>query len=477
MTDDTLHEEPGRPPPDEADGLWDRGLEEAFARAPSGAPAAFSSGPRSGRYRLLGEIARGGMGVVYRAHDEWLRRDVALKIMRSEYAGQAELVERFLDEAQVGGQLQHPGIVPIHDVGVDGSNRPFICMELVRGRTLASLLADRSDPSVDRGRFLSIFEQVCQTLAYAHSRGVIHRDLKPANVMVGAFGETRVVDWGFAKVRGAAPRPVQDRAPIRTGSVSTVRSASDGPQSTPGAVLGTPGYMSPEQARGEADAIDEHSDVFALGAMLCEILTGKRPFLEEDGIEPIEATRAGSLSRAFQRLGACGADTGLVRLAERCLDPHRERRPNDAGEVARGIANQREHTDERTHAAEVAAAEMRGRAAEQRRSRRMRLILSAAVIVSVVAAILVLAQRENERRVEIESRENERRVQRAADDGIIRGFLAEFERHVSGEHWEPATNAINRARGIQAAGHASPEVSLEVDRADARLQALRGRGR
>jgi serine/threonine protein kinase len=382
----------GGPRADEQDGLWDRALEEAFAReaAPTGAPAAFSTGPRTGRFRLLGEIARGGMGVVYRAHDEWLRRDVALKIMRSEYLGQPEAVERFLDEAQVGGQLHHPGIVPIHDVGVDGSNRPFICMELVRGRTLASLLTDRTDASVDRGRFVAVFEHVCQTLAYAHSRGVIHRDLKPSNVMVGAFGEVRVVDWGFAKVRDPGRRPGHERAaPVRTGSVTTGRDF-DGQHSQPGSVMGTPGYMPPEQGRGEVDAIDERSDVFALGAMLCEVLTGKRPFLPEDGTDPLEATRGGRLDAAFARLAACGADPDLVRLARRCLDPNREGRPHDAGEVARAIADHHERSNELTRAAEVQAAETRGRAEEVERSRRMRLFLSIATVVCVIVAAAVL---------------------------------------------------------------------------------------
>jgi serine/threonine-protein kinase len=220
---------------------------------------------------------------------------------------------------------------------------------------------------------------------------VIHRDLKPSNVMVGAFGEVRVVDWGFAKVRTAGGRPGPERTvPVRAAAVSTAR-AFDAQQSTPGSVMGTPGYMSPEQGRGEIDAIDERSDVFALGSMLCEILTGKRPFVLEDGAEPIEATRGGRLDAAFARLAACGADPDLVRLARRCLDPHRESRPHDAGEVARAIADHHARSNELTRAAEVQAAETRGRAQEVQRSRRMRLFLSLAVLLCLIVAIAVLA--------------------------------------------------------------------------------------
>src|SRR5215472_10441291 len=151
------------------------------------------------RYQLQGEIARGGMGAVLRGRDVDLGRDLAVKVLLEKHAHRPEVARRFIEEAQIGGQLQHPGVVPVYDIGRFG-DRPFFTMKLVKGHTLASLLAERADPTADRPRFLAITLQVAQALAYAHAKGVIHRDLKPANVMVGAFGEVQVMDWGLAKV-------------------------------------------------------------------------------------------------------------------------------------------------------------------------------------------------------------------------------------------------------------------------------------
>ena len=159
-------------------------------------PASLSAG----RYRLLGEIARGGMGAVLKGHDAELGRELAVKILLRRHSRDPDIVRRFTEEAQIGGQLQHPGVVPVYDVGLLPDRRPFFAMKLVQGRTLAALLAERPNSDHDRTRFVGIFEQVCQAVAYAHARGVIHRDLKPSNVMVGTFGEVQVMDWGLAKV-------------------------------------------------------------------------------------------------------------------------------------------------------------------------------------------------------------------------------------------------------------------------------------
>ena len=147
-----------------------------------------------GNYQLLGEIARGGMGVILKGHDTDLGRDVAVKVLDGELAKRPAVVQRFVEEAQIGGQLQHPGIVPVYEIGAIKDERPYFTMKLVKGRTLATLLSERESLTTNRQRLITIFESVCQTIGYAHSRGVIHRDLKPANVMVGAFGEVQVVD-------------------------------------------------------------------------------------------------------------------------------------------------------------------------------------------------------------------------------------------------------------------------------------------
>ena len=159
------------------------------------------------RYQLQGEIGGGGMGTILKGRDLDIGRDVAVKVLLAAYKDNPVVVSRFVEEAQIGGQLQHPGIVPIYELGVFPDRRPFFAMKLICGRTLAELLAERPTPAAELPRFLAIFEQVCQTMAYAHARGVIHRDLKPSNVMVGSFGEVQVMDWGLAKVlpREAAP--------------------------------------------------------------------------------------------------------------------------------------------------------------------------------------------------------------------------------------------------------------------------------
>ena len=296
-----------------------------------GEEALAAGGP--GRYQVLGEIARGGMGIVLKGRDPDLGRDVAMKVLHPGHAGDPAMIRRFIEEAQIGGQLQHPGILPVYELGLDADLRPYFTMRLVKGRTLAALLEERPDPAHDLGRFLSVFEQVCQTVAYAHARGVIHRDLKPSNIMVGAFGEVQVVDWGLSKVlrQGGERQPGQGQpAGADEPHVTTVRTTGGGMPSQSGSIIGTPSYMSPEQARGEVDDLDEQADVFALGAILCEILTGQPPYI---GSRPqiLEDAAAGRLDDAFARLDSCGAEDELIRLARRCLDPSRAVRPRHAG--------------------------------------------------------------------------------------------------------------------------------------------------
>src|SRR5262249_43151120 len=180
----------------------------------------------------------------------------------------------------------------VHDLGVLPDGRPFLAMKLIKGRTLAALLGERPDPAADRGQFLATFEHVCQAVAYAHSLRVIHRDLKPSNVMVGKFGEVQVMDWGLAKVlpEGGSPAevgPVRDRPPGEGTVIRTPRAGDDTPQGTTpqtraGSVLGTPAYMAPEQAGGEVNRLDPRCDVFGLGAILCELLTGRPPYIGQN---------------------------------------------------------------------------------------------------------------------------------------------------------------------------------------------------
>ncbi len=237
-----------------------------------------AAGGRLARYALRSEIARGAMGRIVRAWDDDLRREVALKIQRGP-VDDARMRRRFLEEAQIAAQLDHPGIVPVHEVGADADGRPYFAMQLVRGRDLGQILAavDAGDPEWTRTRVLSVLLRVCEAMAFAHERGVVHRDLKPANVMVGRFGETYVMDWGLAHVRGPAAAPAADAA-VATVRQEIAAEAGDSALLTRcGDVLGTPAYMAPEQAAGGA-AVAPALDVYSLGAILYHLLAGELPY-------------------------------------------------------------------------------------------------------------------------------------------------------------------------------------------------------
>ena len=242
--------------------------------------------PTSLRYVLAAFHARGGMGEVWRCQDATLGREVALKRL---VADSDAARHRFLCEAQITGQLEHPGIVPVHDLGFDDGGRPFYVMKLVRGRSLKAAIddfhADGSDGHtsaeprpLQRARLLNIFLDLCHAVAYAHSRGIIHRDLKPDNVMLGAFGETVVLDWGLAKSLNQPPVAVG--APGGGGMSSGVSLTWPGASTQhtqDGSILGSPLYMPPEMAEGHTSDADPRTDVYLLGATLYEILTGRPP--------------------------------------------------------------------------------------------------------------------------------------------------------------------------------------------------------
>jgi serine/threonine protein kinase len=347
-------------------------------------PHALPPGPAG--YELLAEVGRGGMGAVYRARDAGLDRDVAVKILLDWFPADGPAARRFEEEARITGQLQHPGIPAVHQVGTLPDGRPYLAMKLIKGQTLDARLKERADPAADRGRFLAIFEKVCEAVAYAHSRGVIHRDLKPANVMVGAFGEVQVMDWGLAKVLGglAATRSGADDPDATLGT--EIRSTRDADSATQaGSLLGTPAYMPPEQAIGAVDEIDARSDVFGLGGILCAILTGKPPYVGETAESTRRLAARGMLDDALARLAACGAEPGLLDLARRCLAAEKAARPADAGAVAAEVARLRADAEQRARRAELSQAEAAVRAAEERKRRRA-VAWSAAAVAAVLAA-------------------------------------------------------------------------------------------
>jgi serine/threonine-protein kinase len=286
--------------------------------------------PQVPGYDVKSILGEGGMGTVWRAKDRTFRRSLAVKMLSEQHQKDADLKRRFLEEAQLMGQLQHPGVPPVHDLGVLPDGRPYFAMKLIKGKTLAALLQERESRDQDRPHLLAIFEHVCQTLAYAHAQGIIHRDLKPANIMVGAFGEVQVMDWGLAKVLG--PREADEQPRSQGSTICTVRTEAPDSATQAGLAMGTPAYMAPEQARGEVDRLDERCDVFGLGAILCEVLTGEPPFTGRRK-DALAMAQKGDLAPALQRLEQCGADRELVKLAKRCLAADKLHRPAHAGEV------------------------------------------------------------------------------------------------------------------------------------------------
>jgi serine/threonine-protein kinase len=217
-------------------------------------------------------IRIGGMGTVVRAFDKDLRRDVAMKVLSPELAASKEEIEQFVAEARITGQLEHPHIVPVYEFGANPRGGRFLCMRLVGGKTLEETLHEAGIARLKSDRLtdlLQILIKVCQAVSFAHSRGIIHRDLKPSNVMISDFGQVYVLDWGIARWDPSADA----RGRIDLG----IPEQGDAERDPPGVMVGTPSYMSPEQLWGLHDQVGERSDVFALGAILYQILTGQPP--------------------------------------------------------------------------------------------------------------------------------------------------------------------------------------------------------
>ncbi|MEQ8765197.1 MAG: serine/threonine-protein kinase [Planctomycetota bacterium] len=240
------------------------------------------------RYEVGEEIGRGAMGRVSQTWDRVLRRQLATKTLRTDRlpSAKAPAVIRFLLEARVTGRLEHPGIVPVHDLGVDEQGRAFFTMRHVDGLNLHAVftLAREGSEEWTRTRLLGVIQKVCEAMSFAHASGVLHRDLKPANIMVGRFGEVYVMDWGLAKIQGQESDDV--RLDPEALELSSSRDDRDSPlHSRAGTVLGTPAYMPPEQATGDRDDLGPHSDVYAVGAMLYQLLSGRMPYVPND--EPV----------------------------------------------------------------------------------------------------------------------------------------------------------------------------------------------
>ncbi|MCA9049332.1 MAG: serine/threonine protein kinase [Planctomycetaceae bacterium] len=311
----------------------------------------------AGRYTEVAEIGRGGWGVVVRSFDRQLERDVAVKKLGPEAAAHPEIRRRFLHEARITAQLQHPGIVPVYERGISSADRqPYYAMKLLDGVTLRDVIRDyHALPAgaEKRRRFTSLLNSlvdVCQAVAYAHSRDIIHRDLKPANVVIGEFGETIVVDWGLARHTDPSSDAADsdasgdDDATVRGGTPmirSTPPTASpldgllDPVMTQQGSVIGTPAFMSPEQARGAQSEIDHRTDTYALGAILYVILTGQSPFQSDNVETTLKQVISGEVRnpRTLNR----SVPLPLASVCLKAMSRDRDDRYQDAAEIAAEI--------------------------------------------------------------------------------------------------------------------------------------------
>jgi serine/threonine protein kinase/Tfp pilus assembly protein PilF len=252
--------------------------------------------PSAGVYRVVEKIGQGGLGLVYLGEDARIGRKVAIKEMRRETRASTHLVRRFKEEAQITGMLEHPNIVPIYDLGQLSDGSPYYAMRLLGKKTLRDTLrafhdlpANTAQKTLKQSELLRAFVNICQALAFAHSRGILHRDLKPANIVLGEFGEVFVLDWGLAKILHF------DRGAERDDSPAS-QAFPDHPHATSseGSVLGTPAYMSPEQAHGQNDQLGPRSDIFSLGAILYEILVGQPPYKGKSTLEVVSKAQKGA---------------------------------------------------------------------------------------------------------------------------------------------------------------------------------------
>ena len=301
---------------------------------PPGQPV---DGPRRrslGRYALGATLGRGGMGVVVEALDTELRRPVAVKTLKDpDGAGRGQLA-RFVAEARITGQLDHPNIIPVHDLGVSADGELFFVMKRVRGRSLRQILDElrAGEPEALAAwpphRLLTAFLQVCQAVGYAHGRGVVHRDLKPDNIMLGSWGEVVVMDWGIARVLNGEPEPI-DRE-VAAGEVAMSRTLD-------GAVIGTPGWMSPEQARGWLERVDRTSDVWSLGAILYALLTFRPPYEQTSPMRLMYLAAKGPPEDPRDRAPEFDIDPALAAVCLHALATDQEDRPPDAGALASEI--------------------------------------------------------------------------------------------------------------------------------------------
>jgi tetratricopeptide (TPR) repeat protein/tRNA A-37 threonylcarbamoyl transferase component Bud32 len=431
---------------------------------------------RSDRYQLKRCHARGGMGEVWSAIDREIGRQVAFKVIRP---GHEQQSERFFAEAQITGQLEHPSIVPVHDLGVDEKGKPFYVMKFVQGRTLQAVIEDyhaadnrsTAPREVQQLRLLEIYVALCQTVAYAHSRGVIHRDLKPDNVMVGSYGETLVLDWGLAKVLHQEEVP----GSVESDHVHLTHSGTSS-ETLDGEVIGALPYMAPEVADGKSDQADERTDVYLLGGTLYQILTGSPPRRGSSRAEMLELARSVPVAPPRQ------ARRDVPRPLEAICLKAMARRPQDRYATPMALADD----VQRYLAAEAVSAYreswLRRTWRWSRRHRKMLTRLAAALAVSVAAYATVALVRDAENRRLVAEQVASEATAREQARGDVDAFreLADESRYLAASnnpiaervpYYDPQQGWVHMERALDLAKKWGPKLDdlvLEDERASLR---------
>ncbi|MCS7471579.1 serine/threonine-protein kinase [Stieleria sp. ICT_E10.1] len=366
------------------------------------------------RYQATEMHARGGLGAVYRARDRELKRVVALKEILPEHRDKEQYQEKFIFEAEVTGSLEHPGIVPVYGLGRYSDNQPYYAMRFIRGRSFSAVIKSfhlsHSPPSADAylsREFRTMLRRLidaCNAIQFAHEHGVLHRDLKPANIMLGKYGETLVVDWGLAKL-------ISRSAEVTKEGDQTTFYALSGSGSTKtrhGAIVGTPMYMSPEQAFGDHDALDGRSDVYSLGAILFNLITGTTPIEGGTSIDVIKNVRSGKIRR-MDRLNPV-APKPLASICAKAMALDREQRYENATDLADDIDRWMNDELVLAHAAHENALERAGRLI--RRYRSWSISGAAALlmisIIAVGSALLINRARRNEQLAKVQAKQYQR---------------------------------------------------------------------
>ncbi len=429
--------------------------EQSYSTQPVSVGASSSEGER---FRILRPYARGGLGQVWVARDEELHREVALKELQQSFADDHDKRQRFVVEAEVTGALEHPGIVPVYGLGHYSNGRPFYAMRFVRGDSLKEAIARFHDPdaahhassllALELRKLLGRFVDVCQAIEYAHNRGVLHRDLKPGNIMLGKYGETLVIDWGLAK-----PLAQPDTAgPSEEAAPPSITSPVSDPTLL-GSAVGTPAYMSPEQAAGRLDELGPSSDIYSLGATLYTLLTGHPPIEASDVGEILRQAERGAFPRPRQVNPQVPAPLEAI-----CLKAM-SRHPKDRYESAAQLADDVEHWlgDEavaayrdplvsqlarwsRRHKAAVASAAV--------------LLLTALVGVSIGAVLLGDANRRVQQQRDV--------AQANAESARQQSELADRNAQLAADHARAAATNAQKAEAEAAVAQAAQQREAEL---------------